>query len=102
MSSGFLGFLLVLLLSVGPGGVFVVGAAGAEAAMQVADEAVAESSEGSVVEVAGGPALVVEVPAAGAGLEGAEGPLVDGVVEAPVADVAGQHGFLLAGCDGDG
>ena len=87
-------------MAVGPGGVFVVGGAGAEAAVEVADEPVAERSEGLVVEVAGGSSLVVEGPTAGACGDGAERPLVDGVVEAPVADVAGEHGLLLAGRDG--
>jgi hypothetical protein len=49
-----------------------------------------------MVEVAGGSALVVERSAAGADGEGAECPLVDRVVEAPVADVAGEHGSFLA------
>jgi hypothetical protein len=45
------------LLAVGPGGVLVVGGVVAEAAMQDADEAVAEGAEGLVVEVAGGAVL---------------------------------------------
>jgi hypothetical protein len=53
-----------------------------------------------VVQVAGGAVLVVEGAGAGAGGQGAEGPLVDGVVEAAVADVAGQYGAFLARCDG--
>ena len=46
--------------AVGPGGVFVVEGAVAEAAVEDADEAVGEGSEGLVVGVAGGSALVVE------------------------------------------
>ena len=68
--------------------------------MQDADEAVAQGAQGLVVQVAGGAVLVVEGAGAGAGLQGAEGPLVDGVVEAAVADVAGQHGAFLARRDG--
>ena len=70
--------------------------------MQDADEAVAEGAEGLVVGVVGGAVLVVERAGAGAGGQGAEGPLVDGVIEAAVADVAGQHGAFLAGRDGQG
>ena len=69
--------------------------------MEVADEPVAERAEGLMVEVSGGSSLVVEGPAAGAGVELAEGPLVDGVVEAPVPDMAGEHGMFLAGGDGE-
>ena len=60
--------------------------------MEDADESVAEGAEGLVVEVAGGAVLVVERSAAGAGRERAERPLVDGVVEPAVADVAGEDG----------
>ncbi len=49
-----------------------------------------------VVEVTDGSSLVVELAAAGAGLEAAEGPLVDGVIEAPVADMSCEHGSFLA------
>jgi hypothetical protein len=44
-----------------------------------------------LVQVAGGAVLVVEGARAGTGLWCVEGPLVDGVMEAAVADVAGQH-----------
>ena len=54
-------------LSVCPGGVFVVGGVVGEAAVEDADEAVAEGAERLVVEVAFGSALVVEGPAACAG-----------------------------------
>ena len=48
-----------------------------------------------MVGVAGGAVLVVEGAGAGAGGQGAEGPVVDGVIQAAVADVAGQHGAFL-------
>lgn len=68
--------------------------------MEVADEPVAEGSEGLVVEVTCGSSVVVELAAAGACRDRTECPLVDGVVEAPVADMAGEHGVLLARGDG--
>ncbi len=68
--------------------------------MEDTDEAVAQGAECLVVQVAGIAMLVLEDPGAGASLQGAEGPLVDGVVEAAVAEVAGQHGAFLAGGDG--
>ena len=68
--------------------------------MQDADEAIAEGSQRLVVQVAGGAVLVVEAAGAWAGSEGAEGPLVDGVIEAAVADVAGQDGAFFARRDG--
>ena len=77
--------------AVGPSSVFVVVTAGSEAAVEVADEAVAEGSECLVVEVARSASLVVELSGSWAGQKRAEGPLVDGVVEAFVADVAGEH-----------
>ncbi len=60
--------------------------------MEDTDEAVAQAAECLVVQDAGIAMLVLEDPGAAASLQGAEGPLVDGVVEAAVADVAGQHG----------
>ena len=88
-------------LAVGPGGVFVVGGACAVASVEVADEPVAERSECLVVEVTGSPPLVVELAAAGARCDRTECPLVDGVVETPVADTSGEHGVFLAGGDGE-
>ena len=70
--------------------------------MEEADEAVAEGSQGLVVGVAGGAAVVVERAGAGAGAEGGEGPQVDRVGEALVAGVAGQHDPSAAGGSGDG
>jgi hypothetical protein len=87
-------------LAVCPGGVFAVGGVVAEAAVQDADESVSQGAEGLVVQVAGGAVLVVEGACSGTCGERAEGPAVDGVVEAPVADVAGQHGAFLTGGDG--
>jgi hypothetical protein len=49
-----------------------------------------------VVQVAGGAVVVVEGACARTGGERAEGPLVEGVVEALVADAAGQYGAFLA------
>src|SRR6202035_5869204 len=54
-----------LLGAVSPGDVFVVGAVGCEAAVEDADEAVAEGSEGLVVAVAVGAVLGVEGLGAG-------------------------------------
>jgi hypothetical protein len=71
--------------------VFVVEDAVSQATVEDPNEAVAEDSEGLVVEVTLGSALVVEVSTAGTGRDEAECPLVDGVGEAPVPDVAGQH-----------
>ena len=64
MSSG---DFVVGLAAVCPGGVFVVGGVVSEAAVEDADETVAERAEGLVVVVAGGSVLVVVGPAAGAG-----------------------------------
>src|SRR6476619_1029013 len=87
-------------LAVCPGDVFVVGGVVAEAAVEDPYESVAQCTQGLVVGVAGLAMLVVEGAGAEAGGEGAEGPLVDGVIQAAVADMAGQHGALLARRDG--
>jgi len=76
VSSGDIG---VVELAVSPGGVFVVSGVGPEASVEDADEAVTECAEGLGVGVTFGFALVVEVAAAGAGVERAERPTVDGV-----------------------
>jgi hypothetical protein len=74
-----------------PGGVFVVAGAVGKAAVEDANKTIPQGSEGLVVKVAGGSALVVVGPASRAGREGAEGgALVDGVVEPAVADVAAR------------
>ena len=49
-----------------------------------------------MVQVAGGAVLVVEGACAWAVGERAQGPLVDGVIQTAVADVAGQNGAFLA------
>ena len=89
-------------VAVCPGGVFVVDGVVAEAAVEEADESVAECSQGTGVGVAGGSTLVVEGSGARAGGEGGEGPLVADVGEAPVAGVAGEHDVVFAGRSGDG
>lgn len=99
MSSGIGDFLV---LAVGPGGVFVVEGPGSEAAVQDADETVAEGSEGLVVGVAEGASVVVERSGAGAVGERAERPLVDGIREAAVADEPGQSDAAVARSAGDG
>src|SRR5215467_10193397 len=89
MSSGASDFLAG---AVGPGGGLVVGGVAGQAAVEDADQAVAEGAQGLVVGVASGAALVVEGAGAGAGGQRGERPEVDGVGEALVAGVAGQHG----------
>jgi hypothetical protein len=68
--------------------------------VQDADESITQGAQGLMVEVSGGAVLVVERSRAWAVVDRAEGPLVDGVIEAAVAYVAGQHGAFLAGGDG--
>ncbi|VBA44396.1 hypothetical protein LAUMK136_05611 [Mycobacterium attenuatum] len=68
--------------------------------MQDADEAVAQGAQRLVVPVPDGAALVVEGAGTGATVQSAAGPLVEGVVEAFVADVTGQHRPFSAGRDG--
>lgn len=70
--------------------------------MQDSDESVAQRAQSLVVKVAGGAVLVVENAGSGAGGQSTECHLVEGVVEASVADVSGQHGTFLAGGDGQG
>ena len=55
------------LSAVSPGGVFVVVGVVAEAAVEEADEAVAEGAERLVVQIAGVASLVVELPGTGTG-----------------------------------
>ena len=85
------GFRLECGLAVCPGGVFVVDSAVRETAVEDADKAIAEGAEGLVVEIALGPPLVVEGSATRTVADRAEGPLVDGVSESPVPNVAGHH-----------
>src|ERR1700722_7278649 len=53
-----------------------------------------------MVEVSGSAVLVVERSGTWTGVDGAEGPLVDGGVEPSIADTAGQDGALLTRGDG--
>jgi hypothetical protein len=91
----------LVLGAVGPGGGLAVGGAGREAAVEDADEAVAEGAEGLVAGVAGRAVLVVAGAGAGAGGEGGEGPEIDRVGEVLAADVAGQDGPFRARSPGD-
>src|ERR1700738_3733689 len=86
----------------GPGGCFVVAGAGFQAAMQDADEAVAELAEcGVVAEAAGALLVVVGAGSGGCGQRG-EGLGVQGVGEPVVADEPGQDDFAAAGRAGEG
>ena len=67
-----------------------------QVAVEDADEAVGEGSQGLVVEVASGAVLVVEHAASWTLGERAERALIEGVVEPPVAYVAGENGSLLS------
>ena len=78
MSSGLFGEVWV---SVCPGGVLVVEGSVLDAAVEDADEPVAERAESLVVKVASDASLVVEGSAACTAGEGAERPLIDRVVE---------------------
>lgn len=93
MSSGLFGDGRVSML---PGRALVVERPVSETAVEDANEAVAERSEGLVVQIASGATFVVERAAAFAVSQGAERPLVDRVVEPFVANVTGEHGTLLA------
>jgi hypothetical protein len=63
--------------------------------VQDADKSVAKGAQSLVVQVAGGAVLVIEGACSRTGGERAEGPSVEGVIEAPVTDVAGQYGADL-------
>ena len=89
-----------MVVTVSPGGDFVVAGASPEAAVQVANETVAEGAE----RLVGGRLR----HAADRRTRGSPGwpaastaPTVDCVVEPPVADEPGFHGVLAAGCYGD-
>src|SRR6202161_3178449 len=93
-------------LSVGdtvwPGGCFVVAGAGFDAAVDDADEAVAELAErGVVAEPAGTLPVVVGAGSRGC-RQGGEGLRLQGVGEPLVADEPGQDDFAAAGRAGDG
>ncbi len=72
-----------------PGGVFVIDGAVLEASVEDTDETIAEDAECLVVEIAFGAPLVVEHSGSFAAADRAERPLVDGVIETSVLDVAG-------------
>src|SRR3954451_1211804 len=90
------------IVSVGPGGLFVVEGAVTEAAVEDADEAVGQGSQRGVMRCAARALMVIEGPCAGAGVDSGVGPGVARVDEVLVADVAGQHDFGLARGSGDG
>jgi hypothetical protein len=85
-----------VLGSVGPGGVLVVDGAVSETAVEDADEAVPERSEGLMVGETLVALVVVEGAGTGAGAQRAERPLVDGIREAPVSDEPGQRNVAVA------
>src|SRR5580692_10445454 len=99
MSSGQSKFVL---WTVSPRDHFVVGDLMGEAAVEHADQAVAEGAEGLVMPLPASSAGVVVGPGSGGGIERCESPQIDGVGQASVADVAGQDGFLSARRPGDG
>ena len=86
-----------MLLAVCPGGVFVVEGAVSEAAVEDADEPVAQSVQCAVMCVAVGSVVVVERSGAGAGGERSEGPQVAGIGESAVAGVAARAMSSAAG-----
>lgn len=88
------------VLTVAPGGVFVVSGVVSEAAVQDADESVSQGSKGLMVQVTKGASVVVEGSCAGAARERAECPLIDRVVETLVAHVPGQDRPFAARSDG--
>src|SRR4051794_20191957 len=97
MSSG--GWLILVV--VGPGRGLVVESSGLQTAVQDAGEAVGQLAEGSVVPGSAGAQLVVVGAGARGGPQRAEGLLVQGVGEPPVAHVPGEHHRLLARGAGD-
>src|SRR5215472_10146312 len=85
-----------------PGGGFVVDGAGLQAAVQDADEPVGELAQGRLVADVSGSERVVVGAGAGGSFQRAEGPLLNGVTQAGVAGVAGQHEFLSSRGTRDG
>jgi hypothetical protein len=84
------------------GDVFVVGGAGCEAAVQDADQAVAELAQGGAVADAAARELVVVAAGAGRATQRGEGLQAEGVDEPIVVHVAGHDDLLLARLTGDG
>src|SRR5674476_556271 len=85
-----------------PSNPLVVGGAGFEAAVQDADEAVAELSQGCVVADVAAPQRVVVGAGSRRSAQGAERLMVQGIGQSLVAHVSGQDDFLLARGPGDG
>src|ERR1019366_992882 len=85
-----------------PGGGLVVAGAGFEAAVQDADEAVAELAQGGVVADVAAPQRVVVGAGSRRSAQGAERLLVQCVGQSLVVHVSGQDDFLLARGPGDG
>src|SRR3954454_22888442 len=90
-----------LICSEVPGGGLVIAAVVAQAAVQDADEPVGQGSQGLVVGGAAGALSVVVVTGAGRDAQCGEGLVVEGVGEASVAGVAGQHDPPGSGGAGD-
>ena len=67
---------------------FAVDGVVAQAAVQDADESIAQGAQRLVVEVSSGAVLVVERSGTWAVVDGAEGPLVGGVIESSIPNVA--------------
>src|ERR1041384_3960408 len=91
---------LSLFLVVGPGDVFVVGGAGREAAVQDADQAIAELAQGRAVADPASAELVVVAAGAGRAAQRGEGLQAEGVDEPGVVHIAGHDEGLLAGLAG--
>src|SRR4029453_16024201 len=90
------------LAPVGPGAQFVIAGAVAEAAMQDADQPIAQGAQSLMVGGASGALLVVVGTGARRAGKRAEGPQVAGVGEALVAGHAGQYNLAGARGAGDG
>src|SRR5579875_1443419 len=84
-----------------PGDCLVIAGAGFEAAVQDADEAVAELAEGGIVAQATRALPVIAGAGAGGGGQRGEGLGLQGVSEPVVADEPGQDGLTPARCTGD-
>src|SRR3954453_13460302 len=98
MSSGNLSILVGVVC---PGGVLVVEGLGLQAAVQDADQTVAELAQGGVMSGAAGAEPVVVRAGARRGPQRAEGLRGQGVGQPMVADVAGEDDRLLARGAGD-
>src|ERR1700745_1737031 len=83
-------------LAVGGVGCLVVADVFMQAVPQDFEPAVAELAQRTVVAVAGGGLLVVELPGPGGPGKAAEGPLLDGLAEGAVIGQAAGDGELAA------